>query len=132
MSKQEFLSRLAEGLSGLPQDDITERLAFYGEMLTQNQRELARLNWEEDYSLSEIAEQYSVSRQSVHDTVSRTERQLEFWEEKLGLLCRFQHLEEGLKACEKELSQIDATAETARHLIAARQWVARLLDQEEE
>ena len=31
MTKQEFLSRLAEGLSGLPQDEIEERLAFYGE-----------------------------------------------------------------------------------------------------
>ena len=33
MNKQAFLSRLAEGLSGLPQDEITERLAFYGEMI---------------------------------------------------------------------------------------------------
>ena len=107
-------------------------LSFYGEMLTDNQREMARLHWEEDLSLAEIAQQFSISRQSVHDTVGRTERQLESWEEKLGLLRRFQRMEEGLKACEKELSQIDATAETAWHLIAARQWVARLLDQEEE
>ena len=107
-------------------------LAFYGELLTENQREMARLHWEEDLSLAEIAEQFSVSRQSVHDTVSRTERQLESWEEKLGLLRRFQRMEEGLKACEGELSQITATQETARHLAAARQWIARLLDQEEE
>lgn len=33
MSKQEFLAQLRKGLSGLPQDDIEERLAFYGEML---------------------------------------------------------------------------------------------------
>ena len=107
-------------------------LAFYGELLTENQREMARLHWEEDLSLAEIAEQFSVSRQSVHDTVGRTERQLESLEEKLGLLRRFQRMEEGLRACETELSQIDATAETARHLAAARQWIARLLDQEEE
>jgi len=33
MSKQEFLIRLREGLSGLPQDDVAERLAFYAEMI---------------------------------------------------------------------------------------------------
>ena len=107
-------------------------LAFYGEMLTENQREMAQLHWEEDLSLSEIAEQFSVSRQSVHDTVCRTERQLEGWEEKLGLLRRFRQMEEGLTACEAELAQVIATQETAPHLAAARRWIAALLDQEEE
>ena len=107
-------------------------LAFYGELLTENQREMARLHWEEDFSLAEIAQQFSVSRQSVHDTVSRTERQLEGWEEKLGLLRRFQRMEEGLRACEGELSQVEASPQTAGHLSSARQWIAALLDQEEE
>jgi len=33
MSKQRFLAQLRKGLSGLPQDDIDERLTFYGEMI---------------------------------------------------------------------------------------------------
>ena len=33
MNKQEFLSGLRKGLCGLPQDDIEERLSFYGEMI---------------------------------------------------------------------------------------------------
>ena len=33
MNKQEFLAQLRKGLSGLPQEDIDERLAFYGEMI---------------------------------------------------------------------------------------------------
>ena len=33
MSKQEFLAQLRKGLSGLPQDDREERLAFYSEMI---------------------------------------------------------------------------------------------------
>ena len=33
MNKREFLARLRKGLSGLPQDDIDEHLAFYSEML---------------------------------------------------------------------------------------------------
>ena len=107
-------------------------LAFYGELLTENQREMARLHWEEDFSLAEIAQQFAVSRQSVHDTVGRTERQLESWEEKLGLLRRFQKMEEGLRACDAELTQIIPSPETEGYLSAARRWIAALLDQEEE
>lgn len=106
-------------------------LAFYGEMLTQNQREIARLNWEEDFSLSEIAEQYSVSRQSVHDTLSRTEKQLEGLEEKLKLLDRFRRTEDGLAACKKELEQVVPDENGRGHLEAAVRWIDALLDQEE-
>lgn len=107
-------------------------LAFYGELLTENQREMARLYWEEDLTLAEIAQQFSVSRQSVHDTVSRTEKQLEALEEKLGLMRRFRAMEEGLQACARELSQIEATRESQPHLTAACRWVDALLDQEEQ
>lgn len=107
-------------------------LAFYGEMLTENQKEMARLHWEEDLTLAEIAEQFSVSRQSVHDTVSRTEKQLEGYEEKLGLLRRFRRMEEGLRACREELYAVQAAGDTLPHLLAARKWVDALLDQEEQ
>lgn len=39
MTKQDFLTRLRKGLSGLPQDDIEERLKFYGEMLEDRMEE---------------------------------------------------------------------------------------------
>lgn len=39
MTKQEFLTRLEEELSGLPQEDIAERLAFYGEMIEDRMEE---------------------------------------------------------------------------------------------
>ena len=107
-------------------------LSFYGSMLTENQLEMARLHWEEDLSLAEIAAQFSVTRQSVHDTVGRTERQLEALEEKLGLLRRFRIVEEGLTACREELKRVEATEETLPHLLAARRTIESLLDQEEE
>ena len=107
-------------------------LAFYGDMLTENQREMARLHWEEDLSLSEIAQQFSVSRQSVHDTVSRTEKQLEGLEEKLGLFHRHRQVESGLQDALLSLAQVQATEETQRYLQAARGRIAALLDQEEE
>ncbi|MBR3017821.1 MAG: YlxM family DNA-binding protein [Clostridia bacterium] len=106
-------------------------LAFYGEMLTENQREMARLHWEEDFSLAEIAAQFSVSRQSVHDTVNRTEKQLTALEEKLGLLSRFREMEKGLRACKTALEQVRATEDTEGHLTEARRWIDELLNQEE-
>ena len=39
MNKREFLGRLRKGLSGLPQDDIEERVAFYGEMIDDRMEE---------------------------------------------------------------------------------------------
>ena len=107
-------------------------LSFYGSMLTENQREMARLHWEEDLSLAEIAAQFSITRQSVHDTVGRTERQLEALEEKLGLLRRFKAVEAGLTACGRELDRVEATEETRAHLLAARRMIESLLDQEEQ
>lgn len=106
-------------------------LAFYGEMLTENQKEMAHLYWEEDFTLSEIADQFSVSRQSVHDTITRVEKQLHSFEEKLGLMARFQKMEEGLKACEAELTQVIPSRETENHLREAQRWITVLLDQEE-
>ncbi len=107
-------------------------LAFYGSMLTDNQREIARLHWEEDWSLSEIAEQFRVSRQSVHDTVNRTEKQLEGLEAKLGVLQRFREMEKGLKACREELEKVAPSPGTLAHWEAARRILDTLLDQEEE
>ena len=106
-------------------------LAFYGEMLTAHQREMARLHWEEDFSLAEIAAQFSVSRQSVHDTVNRTEKQLLALEEKLRLLSRFQEMERGLRACQAALMKVRATEDTEGHLEEARRWIDELLNQEE-
>lgn len=59
---------------------------FYGQLLTERQREVMRLYYEENYSLSEIAKEYDISRQGVHDTLKKAERALHEYEEKLGLV----------------------------------------------
>lgn len=62
---------------------------FYGGLLTQKQRKIMNLYYNEDWSLTEIAEREAVSRQAVYDLVHRSERILEDYEAKLGLLERF-------------------------------------------
>lgn len=64
-------------------------LDFYGELLTEKQRECFDLHYNEDLSLSEIAEQSGISRQGVWDNIRRAEAALESIEEKTGLIRRF-------------------------------------------
>lgn len=68
-------------------------LSIYGAMLTDKQREIATLYYEEDYSLAEIAQQEGVSRQSVHDTLQRVEKQLRTWEDKLNMRRRLTNVQ---------------------------------------
>ena len=64
-------------------------LDFYGELLTQRQRQCFDLHYNEDLSLSEIAEQCGVSRQGVWDNIRRAEAAMQAVEEKTGLVARF-------------------------------------------
>ncbi len=55
---------------------------FYGELLTERQRQVYTSVVFEDYSLSEVAEELGISRQGVHDMIRRCNRTLEEYEEK--------------------------------------------------
>jgi hypothetical protein len=71
---------------------------FYGPLLTEKQREVVNLYYENDWSLSEIAEHMSITRQAVYDLLKRAESSLEDYENRLGLAMKFintrQQLEE--------------------------------------
>ena len=62
---------------------------FYGELLTERQRQVYTSVVFEDYSLSEVAEELGISRQGVHDMIRRCNRTLEEYEEKLHLVEKF-------------------------------------------
>ena len=62
---------------------------FYGETLTEKQRELFDLYYNEDLSLSEIAEHAGITRQGVRDSIKRAEHALGEMEDKLGLVARY-------------------------------------------
>ncbi len=84
MSKQEFLTELRQGLSGLPQEDIEERLTFYGEMLDDRIEE----GLSEEEAVSEIGSVEEIVRQTVADIPLakiakeriRPKRRLKAWE----------------------------------------------------
>lgn len=62
---------------------------FYGPLLTEKQRNVWDLHYEQDLSLVEIAGIEKISRQAVYDLLKRTEKILREYEDKLGLVQRF-------------------------------------------
>lgn len=67
---------------------------FYGELLTQHQKEIYEQFIVEDLSLSEIAKDAGISRQGVHDLVKRCDKILEEYEAKLHLVEKFLSIKE--------------------------------------
>lgn len=63
---------------------------MYGELLTEKQQNYLAMYYEEDLSLSEIAEILDVSRNAVHDQIKRSLIALEGYEKKLGLIQKHQ------------------------------------------
>ena len=73
----------------------------YKELLTEKQREMVSLYYEEDYSLGEISENLGVSRQGVYDTLKRSE-----YENKLHLVAKLKEQEKFLKSIREKVVDI--------------------------
>lgn len=83
----------------MPKDmEIAWLFDFYGDMLTEKQRQVVELYYEEDLSLAEIAENQSITRQGVRDSLKRAEAQMREMEERLQLAGRFREMREGFDA----------------------------------
>lgn len=67
---------------------------FYGELLTERQKEFYDLYYNEDLSLAEIAELNGITRQGVRDVIVRAEGILNEMEDKTGLIKRFYYVRE--------------------------------------
>lgn len=91
-------------------DTVSKALLFdyYGELLTETQKTYYNLYYNQDFSLGEIAEREKVSRQGVHDALSRAEITLRNLEEKTGCIARSRRL----------LQTADQLASAARRLHA--------------
>ena len=93
-------------------------LDFYGELLTEKQRECYDLHFNEDLSLSEIAEQSGISRQGVWDNIRRAEASLRQIEEKTGLIRRFTQNREAQERLREKLEALRAQCEGESRVLA--------------
>ncbi len=73
--------------------EITILYDFYGDMLTEKQRDFLNFYYNDDLSLSEIAENEGITRQGVRDAIKRAEAQLYDMEARLGFTKRFEEID---------------------------------------
>ena len=99
----------------MAQEDLRKKVdlaflsAFYGGLLTEKQRRILSLHCEEDLSLGEIAADVGISRQAVHETITRAATRLNEMEASLGVASRFRQMESGLEEALGALKQKDYT-----------------------
>lgn len=98
---------------------------FYGELLTDKQKAVFTMYHEDDLSLSEIGEELGISRQAVNDQLKRTESLLIGYEDKLGLVARFElrrkeiaSIKELAGDIENKYSEGDGARAAARKIIS--------------
>ena len=103
---------------------LTMLFDFFGDLLTDKQREYYDLHYNEDLSLSEIAEKAGITRQGVFDVITRAEESLKEMEQKTGVVRRWRETRKGLERAEivaRELLTLTgpdgASADLARELV---------------
>ena len=79
--------------------NIAFLLDFYGEVLSDRKREVLDAYYNDDLSLAEIATDLGISRQGVRDLIKRSEEQLRFFEDNLGLSEKNEKLREIAANC---------------------------------
>jgi len=89
---------------------------IYAPLLTERQQEILQLYFSENYSLAEIANEYSISRQAVHDLIRRAMGSIEKLEQKLGLYRLFNDQQELITEAELLLERAELQAEDLERL----------------
>ncbi len=77
---------------------------FYGELLTDHQRQIYEAAVYDDMSLTEIADEHGISKQGVHDLIKRCTKALQGYEDSLHMIRRF----EAIKSQAEELKSLSA------------------------
>ena len=78
---------------------------FYGELLTDHQRQIYEAAVYNDMSLTEIADEHGISKQGVHDLIKRCTKALQGYEDSLHMIRRF----EAIKSQAEELKSLAGT-----------------------
>lgn len=79
---------------------------IYGKLLTQKQYNFLDDYYNNDFSLSEIAENYGITRQAARDNIVKGENKLFEYEEKLGIMKKTLNQEQEIVKILSELTKI--------------------------
>ncbi len=83
---------------------------IYGKLLTEKQYEVINDYYNNDYSLSEIAENNNITRQAVRDMIKKGESKLFEFEEKLLIMKKMRDQEKQIQSVIEELNKIKDTS----------------------
>ena len=83
-------------------------LDFYGEALDEKTSRIMQAYYDDDLSLSEIADGEGISRQGVRHIIKKGEDQLEYFEDRLGLAAHFSELRQAVEKLKLVLDSIDS------------------------
>ncbi|ADM69692.1 hypothetical protein GMA19_01876 [Paenibacillus polymyxa E681] len=85
---------------------INRLFDFYEPLLTEKQQMFLKYYFHDDFSLGEIASEFQISRQAVYEHIKRAEQVLEMYEEKLGLLSKYERRIQDLEELNKTLYEV--------------------------
>ena len=88
--------------------EISVLWEIYGKLLTEKQYEFIDDYYNNDLSLSEIAENNDITRQAVRDIIKKGEKKLFEYEEKLGTMKRMLSQEKKIEKILSELTKIQS------------------------
>ena len=92
---------------------VADLLDCYGDLLSENKRNLIDLYYNEDYSLSEIAENAGMTRQGVRDSIKKSETELRAWEDKLHFVQKIGDANEKIARAAEVLASMEQTEDVA-------------------
>ena len=87
--------------------ELSYLLDFYGDVLTDKQRDVMEQYYNADLSLAEIAENFGITRQGVRDSIKRGEAILLDLEEKVGFASRYRQIQGSLAQLERLAKDIE-------------------------
>ena len=99
--------------------DITILMDFYGEMLTEKERDALDYYYNDDLSHTEIAANTGITRQGVRDSLKKAEEILEHAESSLGFLKAWRERQGVITALDKRLSELGVRDEAVASFIHA-------------
>lgn len=122
-------------------DDITQvslLYDFYGQLLTNRQRDTMELYYGENLSLAEIAEEFNISRQGVSDSLKNGVKALNEYESKLGLVNKLQSTNHAISKIDEIIDNIiarlsndeagNSTGQTVKELRTVKDIIDKLED----
>ncbi|MGN0707702.1 MAG: sigma factor-like helix-turn-helix DNA-binding protein [Faecalibacterium sp.] len=101
-------------------------LDFYGEVLTPKQREMLRQYYNDDLSLSEIGENFGITRQGARDAIKHGETTLKELEAKVGFAARYRRVQQTLEELEQMVIDVRFACTSPYASMTGTQYVAQL------